>query len=166
MYFRYFVIISSWKKARPFSWTNLNPLHKRMLSAKFGWTMPSGSGEEDENVKSLRQQRRRRQRRRRTAEKNEEKSLLEPTAQVSEKNFKIFVKYVLLHYVGNFKVCHFSIYWVQPWSHWCPRNPESQPFKHVPFTWWHCSFSKQFPHTPVQLCPKVLLSHSEKTFIT
>ena len=33
--------------------TNLNPLHPKMLCAKFGWNWPSGSGE-DENVKSLR----------------------------------------------------------------------------------------------------------------
>ena len=39
--------------AGPFIWTNLNPLHPRMLCAKFGWNMPGGSGEEDENVKSL-----------------------------------------------------------------------------------------------------------------
>ena len=38
-----------------FIWTNLNPLHPRRLCAKFGWNWPSGSGEEDENVKSLRQ---------------------------------------------------------------------------------------------------------------
>ena len=31
MYFRYFVIISPWKSAGPFIWTNLNPLHTRML---------------------------------------------------------------------------------------------------------------------------------------
>ena len=30
-------------------WTNLNPLHPRMLYAKFGWNWPSDSGE-DENV--------------------------------------------------------------------------------------------------------------------
>ena len=30
-----------------FIWRNLNPLHPRMLSAKFGWNWPSGSGEED-----------------------------------------------------------------------------------------------------------------------
>ena len=47
MYFRYFVIISLWKKAGPFFWTNMNPLHPRMLCAKFGWNWPSGSGEED-----------------------------------------------------------------------------------------------------------------------
>ena len=29
MYFRYFVIISLWKRAGPFIWTNLNPLHPR-----------------------------------------------------------------------------------------------------------------------------------------
>ena len=53
MYFRYFVIISPCKRAGPFIWTNLNPLYPRMLCAKFGWNWPSGSGEEDENVKSL-----------------------------------------------------------------------------------------------------------------
>ena len=45
--FRYFVIISPWKRAGPFIWTNLNPLHSRMLCDKFGWNWPSGSGEED-----------------------------------------------------------------------------------------------------------------------
>ena len=65
MYFHYFVIISPWKRAGPFIWTNLNPLHPMMLCAKFGWNWPSGSGEEDENVKSLRRQRQQRQRQRR-----------------------------------------------------------------------------------------------------
>ena len=51
--FCYFVIISPWKRAGPFIWTNLNPLHPRMLCAKFGWNWPGGSGEEDDNVKSL-----------------------------------------------------------------------------------------------------------------
>ena len=34
-------------------WTKLNPIHPRMLCAKFGWNWPSGSGEEVENRKSL-----------------------------------------------------------------------------------------------------------------
>ena len=68
--FHYFVIISTWKRAGPFIWTNLNPLHPSMLCAKFGWNWPCGSGEEDENVKSLRRQRRQRRRRqRRTTDK-------------------------------------------------------------------------------------------------
>ena len=46
------------EKGGPFIWTNLNPLYSRMLCAKFGLNCPSGSGEEDENVKSLRKQRR------------------------------------------------------------------------------------------------------------
>ena len=29
LYFRYFVIISPWKTARPFIWTNFNPFHPR-----------------------------------------------------------------------------------------------------------------------------------------
>ena len=53
MYFRYFVIISPWKRAGPFIWTNLNPLHPRMLCAKFGWNWPSGSGEEDFLISSM-----------------------------------------------------------------------------------------------------------------
>ena len=53
MYFHYFIIISLWKRVRPFVWTNFNPLHPTMLYAKFGWNWPCGSGEENENVKSL-----------------------------------------------------------------------------------------------------------------
>ena len=52
MNFRYFVIISPWKRAWPFIWRNYNPHYPRMLCAKFGWNWRSGSGE-DENVKSL-----------------------------------------------------------------------------------------------------------------
>ena len=37
IYFRYFVIISLWKRAEPFIWINLNPLHSRMHCAKYGW---------------------------------------------------------------------------------------------------------------------------------
>ena len=37
MYFCYFIIISPWKRAGPFIWTNLKPLHPRMLCAKFGY---------------------------------------------------------------------------------------------------------------------------------
>ena len=40
-----------------------------MLCAKFCWNLPSGSGEEDENVKSLQQRQRRQQRKRRTTDK-------------------------------------------------------------------------------------------------
>ena len=61
MYFRYFVIISLWKRAGPFIW-NLNSLYPSMHCAKFGWNWPSGSGEDDENVKSWRQRQRRQRR--------------------------------------------------------------------------------------------------------
>ena len=44
MCFCYFVIISPRKRAWPFIWTNLSPLHIRMLCAKLGW---NGFGEED-----------------------------------------------------------------------------------------------------------------------
>ena len=35
MYFCYFVIISPWIRVGPFIWSNLNPLHPRMLCAMF-----------------------------------------------------------------------------------------------------------------------------------
>ena len=47
IYFRYFVIISPLKRGGPFIWTNLNPLHQRLLWAKFGRNWLSGSGEEE-----------------------------------------------------------------------------------------------------------------------
>ena len=75
MYFRYFVHISPFPRAGPFIWTNLNPLYPRMLCAKFGWNWPSGSGEEDEYVKSLRQWQ---QRRRWKTKYFDQKSSLEP----------------------------------------------------------------------------------------
>ena len=53
MYFRNFIIISPWKRAGSNIWTNLNPLHSRMLCAKFGWNWTSGFWEEVENRKSL-----------------------------------------------------------------------------------------------------------------
>ena len=69
MYFLRFLKYLPMEKGGPFIWTNLNPLHPMMLCAKFGWNWPSGSGQKDENVKSLRQQQRR-QRRRRTTNKD------------------------------------------------------------------------------------------------
>ena len=58
MYFRYFNIICPWRRVGTFIWTNLNPLYPRILCAKFGGKWPSGSGEEDKNVKSLQTDRR------------------------------------------------------------------------------------------------------------
>ena len=46
-----------------------------MLCAKFGWIWPSGSGEEDENVKSLRQQQQQRRRRRQRTNFDQKSSL-------------------------------------------------------------------------------------------
>ena len=76
---KFFDIISPRKRVWPFIWTNLNPLHPRMLCAKFGWHWPSGSWEEDENVKSLQTDR---QADRRWT-KSDQKSSLELSAQVS-----------------------------------------------------------------------------------
>ena len=53
MYFRYFVIISAWKRVGSFIWTNLHPLHPRMLCAKFGWNWTSVSREEDFKISSM-----------------------------------------------------------------------------------------------------------------
>ena len=47
MYFRYFVIITPWKRAGPFIWKKINPHYPRMLFTKFGWNWFSGYGEED-----------------------------------------------------------------------------------------------------------------------
>ena len=41
------VIISPWKRAGPFTWTNLNSNDPRLHCAKFGWNWPCASGEED-----------------------------------------------------------------------------------------------------------------------
>ena len=55
MYFSLFHNNLPLEKGRPFILTNLNPLHPRMLCAKFGWNWPSGSGEDDEMWKVYRQ---------------------------------------------------------------------------------------------------------------
>ena len=47
MHFRYFLIISHWKKAWPFIWIDLNSLHLSGLCAKFDWNWRSDSGEEE-----------------------------------------------------------------------------------------------------------------------
>jgi hypothetical protein len=46
IFFLFFVIISPLKRSWPFIWTNLNPLHPRMICAKFDWFWPAGSGED------------------------------------------------------------------------------------------------------------------------
>ena len=53
MYFRYFVIISPWKRAWPFIWTNFNSHYPWMRCAKIGWHSPSCSWEKVQNRKSL-----------------------------------------------------------------------------------------------------------------
>ena len=51
--FCYIVVISLWKRAGPFIWTNVNPLHPRMICAKFGWNWFSGSGGEGFLISSM-----------------------------------------------------------------------------------------------------------------
>ena len=46
MYCCYFVIISPWKKIRPFFWTNSSSYHQRMLCAKCAWVWLEGSWED------------------------------------------------------------------------------------------------------------------------
>ena len=53
MYFRYFAIISPWKRVGSFIWTNLNLLHPWILCGKFGLNWSSGSGEEDFLIPSI-----------------------------------------------------------------------------------------------------------------
>ena len=53
MHFHYFVIISPWKRAGPFIWTNLNSLHPRMICAKFHWNWPSGTGVKNFLISSI-----------------------------------------------------------------------------------------------------------------
>ena len=53
MYFRYFVIISPWKRAWSFIWTNLNPHHPRILCAKCGWIWHRGSRKQDFKISSM-----------------------------------------------------------------------------------------------------------------
>ena len=55
MYFRYFSIslLPPLGKGRGTSFKNFNFLQVIMLCAKFAGNWPSGSGEEDENVKNL-----------------------------------------------------------------------------------------------------------------
>jgi hypothetical protein len=52
--FHSFTIISPWRRAIPFVWTNLNSLHPRMICAKSSQNWPIDSGEEIENVKVYR----------------------------------------------------------------------------------------------------------------
>jgi hypothetical protein len=80
VYFYSFAVISPWRRAIPFIWTNLKPFYPRMICTKSGWNWPSGSGEEVENVKVYRQTVRRTDRRRTTGDQN---SSLELSAQVS-----------------------------------------------------------------------------------
>jgi hypothetical protein len=54
MYFYSFAIISPWRRAIPFIWTNLNPLHPRMICAKSCKNWSTFSGEEVKNVKVYR----------------------------------------------------------------------------------------------------------------
>lgn len=44
-------IISRWKRESPSFTLKLNPLYPIKLCAKFGWNLPSGSGEEVKCVK-------------------------------------------------------------------------------------------------------------------
>jgi hypothetical protein len=45
-HFYIFVIISPLKRTWPFTWTNLNSLHPRVICTKFDWIWPAGSGED------------------------------------------------------------------------------------------------------------------------
>ena len=40
LYIPFLIIISPWKRAWPFIWTNLNPHNPRIVWVKFGWNWP------------------------------------------------------------------------------------------------------------------------------
>ena len=42
-----FFIFSPWKRVGPFVWTDINTPHPRMIWAKFDWSWPRVSGEEE-----------------------------------------------------------------------------------------------------------------------
>ena len=80
----------------------LKPLQPRMLCAKFSWYWPSGSGEEDENVKSLQTDG--------GWTKSDQKSSLGLSAQVSWNGMG---KIVL-----NFTKWQNSFYWTKQYVNW------------------------------------------------
>ena len=88
-------IIFTWKRAWPYIRQNWNQFHPRMLCAKFSWNLPSGSGDDVENVKSL--QLDRRTDRRQT--KDYQKISLELSAQVS-----LYYKYQLSKKANLFRL--------------------------------------------------------------
>ena len=53
IFFKFINIFSHFRNYLPlekggaFIWTNLTPLHPKMICAKFGWNWPGGSGEDD-----------------------------------------------------------------------------------------------------------------------
>ena len=80
--FGFFCNYLPWEKGGALHLNKLESLHPRILCAKLGRNWPSGSGEVDENVKSLGQRKRQRQQRQRRTT-FDQKSSLEPLAQVS-----------------------------------------------------------------------------------
>lgn len=48
----------------------------------------------------------------------------------------------------------------RPLSHLSPYVPLSQPFRQLPFMWWHCFPFRQFPHIIMHSLPYVLSLHS------
>ena len=125
MYFCCFVITSPWKRAGPFILKkNLSPLHLRMHCAKFCWNWPSGSGEEDENVNSLRQKQHHRQQR--TTDKLWSEKLASAFGSGELKNFSKIHYLILLRMVLRlFKkrmlfiqecLWQISYYWQLKWN--------------------------------------------------
>ena len=78
----------------------MNHYHPRIFCAKFGWNWPCGSGEEDENVKSLRQRRRQR----RTTEKfwSEKLTWVFGSGELKTGLFRFYFGVYQYHWLGNF----------------------------------------------------------------
>ena len=108
MYFRYFLIVSPWKRVWSFIWTNLNPYHPRMLCDKLKLVKigPVVLEKKSKIGKNYRQTDG--QMDRQTTDAGDEKSSLELSAQVSLK-LKLKFPQVTLQkrtLLYNFKWCN------------------------------------------------------------
>ena len=63
---------------------------------------------------------------------------------------------MVFFYIQNTQVGRLN----RPLSHLSPYVPLSQPFRQLPFMWWHCFPFRQFPHIIMHSLPYVLSLHS------
>lgn len=105
------------KETLSFIWTSLKALPSRMLCSKLGWNWPSGSVEEDKNVKRLRrrqQKRRRSQRQRQTTDKSWSEKLTWAFNSSELKTLSMHFRCCVVSIVSNLvpvAVIQFLTYW-------------------------------------------------------